>query len=148
MRPDSQEWIAAKSAGDRAELAVAEWFRGRGLDPYQSLGRADFDLLLQCSVEVKNDRTAAKTGNIAVETSYRGQPSGIVTSPAQFWAIVVGDQALIVKTVRLRDFVLSGAFREVAAGDGLNARVRLVPLEALRSLPEVQVVPLAAEAAA
>lgn len=27
MMPDSPQWIAAKAEGDRAEFAIAEWFR-------------------------------------------------------------------------------------------------------------------------
>ena len=89
MRPDSPQWIAAKAEGDRAELAIAAWFRDkRGWETYKALGRTDFDLLLQCQVEVKHDLQAPKTDNVAIETAYRGQPSGIITSKATWWVIV------------------------------------------------------------
>jgi hypothetical protein len=116
MAPDSPEWIVAKAEGDSAELAVAEWFRGRGFDPYRTVGRAGFDLLLQCSVEIKYDRLAHATGNVAIEVAYRGQPSGIMTSEAAYWAIVVASDALVVKTEVLRRFVLTHELPERAAG--------------------------------
>ncbi|MDY7108773.1 MAG: hypothetical protein SYC29_09065 [Planctomycetota bacterium] len=132
IRPDSPEWVAAKAEGDRAEIAVARWFKSRGFDPYQSVDDAAIDLLLQCFVEVKHDRKALQTGNVAIETHYRRQPSGLLTSPAQWWAIVIGSEAVICETPRLREFVLSGDFRECPAGDGKLATVRLVPLENLK----------------
>lgn len=142
MRSDSPEWVTAKAHGDRAELAVAEWFRRRGFEPYKSLALAEIDLLLQCFVEVKNDRKAIDTGNVAIETGYRGQASRILTSPANYWALVVGDEAFIIKTTDLRDFALRSTFPEVPAGDGKASRVRLVPLDKLRKLSGVKSVQL------
>ena len=140
--PDSPEWIAAKAEGDRAELAIAKWFRERGWETYKTLGRADFDLLLQCQVEVKNDRKAPSTGNVAIETAYRGQPSGIMTSKATWWVIVVNGEALIAKLEPLRRFVLGGRFREVPAGDRKASRVRLVPWDRLKEWQGASLVPL------
>jgi hypothetical protein len=40
-------------------------------------------------IEVKCDRLSKKTGNFAVEFSYNGQPSGIITTEADYWAMVV-----------------------------------------------------------
>ena len=63
MTLDSPQWIAAKAEGDRAELAIAGWFRQRGWQTYKTLGQVDFDLLLQCKVEVKSNPKALETGN-------------------------------------------------------------------------------------
>jgi hypothetical protein len=93
-------------------------------------------------VEVKRDLKAETTGNVAVETSYQSQPSGIITSQASYWAIVVEGEALIVETARLREFVLSGHFREVPAGDNQAATVRLVPIEKLKGKKFVRVIQL------
>jgi len=76
------------------------------------------------------------------ETFYKGQPSGIMTSRATSWVIVVGHEALITKTDTLRDFTLSGDFREVAAGDNQQSVVRLIPLARLKNTKGVFVVPL------
>ena len=145
LKLDSRQWIAAKAQGDRAELAVSEWFRGRGFEPYKTLGLAPFDLLLQCQVEVKHDLKAEATGNVAIETSYRGSPSGIMTTQASYWAIVVNGEALIAEVSKLRDLALRDEFPEVPAGENRASTVRLVPVEKLRhkkfvrriQLPEV-----------
>jgi hypothetical protein len=142
MRPDSEQWIVAKAHGDRAELAIATWFRGRGFESYKTLGPASFDLLLQCPVEVKNDLKAVETGNVAIETHHRGQPSGILTSRATYWAIVVGAEAFIVETEKRRELALAGGCHEVQAGDDQAATVRLVPVDKLRSKKFVRVVEL------
>jgi hypothetical protein len=142
IRPDSDQWRLAKAHGDRAELAIAEWFRGRGFEPYKTLGTSAFDLLLQCPVEVKNDMRAVETGNVAIETHFRGKPSGILTSRATYWAIVVAREAFIVKTRKLRELVCGSRYRQAQAGDGAAATVRLLPVEELRSWNFVRVVPL------
>jgi hypothetical protein len=44
------------------------------------------------TVEVKTDRLAVKTGNLAVEFRYRGRPSGIQTTKADEYFFVVVEQ--------------------------------------------------------
>jgi hypothetical protein len=71
-----------------------------------------------------------------------------MNSEAQYWAIVVGEEAFIIETRRLRELVLVGDFREVSAGDGGKATVRLVPIERLRAAENVRIVALTEEATA
>jgi hypothetical protein len=142
MKPDSPQWIAAKAEGDRAELEIARWFRRRGWETFKTLGRVEFDLLLQCQVEVKRDLKAESTGNVAIETAYRGQPSGILTSKATWWVIVVDSRAIMVKKDDLLRFVLAERFPEVPAGDGKASMVSLVPVERLTELKGVHLVNL------
>jgi len=142
IRRDSPSWIASKAAGDRAEIALAEWFHTRGWSAFKSLSRADFDLLLTCEVEVKRDLKSSETGNVAVEVAYHGQPSGIITSPATYWAFVLDGEAVLIKTADLRAAVLTGKYRDVSAGDGLAATVRLVPLDKLKGIKGAHVVEL------
>jgi len=142
MRPDSPEWRVAKAEGDRAELAVAEWFRGRGFQTYKALGRTDFDLLLQCAVEVKHDLKAPQTGKVAIEVKHRSQLSGIMSTTASYWALVIGNQVFIVQTARLRDLALRSTCPEVPAGDDKASLVRLVPLDKLRHMQGIKVVEL------
>lgn len=139
---DSPEWVAAKADGDTAEIAVAGWFQSVGFDVFKTLGNVAFDLLLQCKVEVKRDRRAAETGNVAVEVEYRGQSSGIHTSQATYWAFVLDGEALIIKTRSLRDLIASSEFQERRAGDGGNAVVKLVPVAQLRAVKDVRQVQL------
>lgn len=133
-RPDSMEWRAAKSLGDDGERLVCEHFGRLGWEVTRTVGDAPYDVLLLGRVEVKTDRRAAETGNVAVEVSRRGEESGIKTTAAMWWAFVLSDEVVLIRTKVLREAVRSGQFREVAAGDGHVTRVQLVPVEDLRRL--------------
>ena len=139
---DSPEWLAAKAEGDSAELAVAEWFRSLDFETFKTLGRASFDLLLQATVEVKRDLKAVHTGNVAVEVSYNRQSSGIHTSPATYWAFVLNDVALLIRTPKLRDLIARSDFQERFGGDGGKSRFKLVPVEILKSADGVKQIPI------
>ena len=127
-QPDSPDWLAAKKAGDIAERPVAEWFRERGYDVLRSVGEAaGFDLQLQCRLEVKRDCQAATTGNIAIEVSRDGEPSGIHTSSAVSWAIVTDDRCYLVRRSAL--LKLAAEHRQVPGGDRLATMLALVPVD-------------------
>lgn len=138
-RPDSAEWTAAKSLGDDGERLVCEHFGRLGWEVTRTVGDAPYDLLLIGRVEVKTDRRAAETGHVAVEVSYRGEPSGIHTTTSVWWAVVLTEEVLFVRSSVLLEAVQSGRYREVAAGDGHAARVRLVPVDELRALSAYRV---------
>ena len=141
-RPDSPQWLTAKAVGDRAEIAVAEWFSGRGYAVFKTLGLASFDLLLQTSVEVKHDRQAERTQHVAVEIECNGKPSGIITTEAAWWAFVIGSRAVIVKTDLLRELIRVHGFRRTKSGDNKGSVIALVPLSILMRTPNVFSVPL------
>jgi hypothetical protein len=144
-RPDQPAWTVAKAAGDAAELAVARWWIGRGFTAYKTVGWADHDLCISAQVEVKADLQAARTGHIAVEVEYNGQPSGIATSRATFWALVLGDTALLVRPQTLRRLVLSAPWPTVYGGERRKSKLRLVDISAVRNLPGTREVRLGAE---
>ena len=141
-RPDSQQWLSAKAVGDRAEIAVAEWFSGRGYAVFKTLGLASFDLLLQTSVEVKHDQQAERTQQVAVKLECNGKPSGIATTDAAWWAFVIGSRAVIVKTDLLRELIRIHGFRRINAGDNKGSVIALVPLATLTKTSGVFSVPL------
>jgi hypothetical protein len=134
---DSPSWIAAKSVGDSAEFAVAEWFTSKDFQAFKTLGRETFDLLLQATVEVKRDRLSKKTGNVAVEVQYNGVPSGIQVSPAAYWVFVLDDEALLINARYLRDLIASNNYPERPAGNEKRSIVKLIPVESLRRHPKI-----------
>lgn len=134
-RPDSPDWLAAKTDGDAGEMRMGEHYAALGWEVTRTIGRAAYDLLLLGRVEVKVDRIAVQSGQVAVEVSFHGQPSGILTTTAMLWTIVLEDEAIEVRVDVLRDAILRGRHREVSAGTSGAARVRLVPVDELRRLP-------------
>jgi hypothetical protein len=133
MPQDPSTFRADLAAGQAVEQAVGAWAIERGWTAHRSCGKVSgYDLLLQCTIEVKADRMAPSTGNVAVEFSYRGQPSGIMATSAVFWCIAVNDCGYIVRVDVLRR--LAERFSAIPAGDGKRAVVRLVPLDELKRI--------------
>ncbi len=94
------------------------------------------------TIEVKRDRLVSQTGNIAVEISYKDEPSGLMATTADWWAFVLsGDEyndevIIFIQTERLKKIVneykkLNGTKR---GGDGQTAELVLVPLSEILSM--------------
>ena len=96
------------------------------------------------TVEVKKDYQAHKTGNIAVEYSYKNKPSGISTTEAEYIAYILVDKdqndciAFFVKTEVLKRMCRKyfDTDRNKVAGDSYNSKVILLPIKELTN-PEV-----------
>lgn len=86
-------------------------------------------------IEVKTDRMAHKTGNIAVEFRYKGNPSGISKTEAHYWAFVLFDGGLIyfIETNRLKEIAricyMNNGF--VKGGDNNMSDIILIPIKNL-----------------
>lgn len=86
-------------------------------------------------VEVKTDRMAHRTGNLAIEYASRGLPSGIATTEADYWAFVIGDSktVIFISTERLkgiaRSWYKSGS--RVDGGDENTSKIILIPINEL-----------------
>ena len=91
-----------------------------------------YDLLIenadgkQSTIELKQDFTCRKTGNVGIEYSCRGKPSGIEVSKADFYLYVIhppeGKRKLaLIRTSRLKEMISKGLyFRKVDGGDFLS----------------------------
>ena len=142
-RPDSDEWLKAKAQGDQAELSIAGWFRGQGYLVAKTVGAtAASDLLVQTQVEVKHDLLAESSGRVAIEISYRGHPSGLTTSQAAWWAIVVGQEVFLLKADALRECIRIGKYPTCLGGDNKSSKLVLLPIAVLRGLKQTFNIPL------
>ena len=133
-RADSAEWVRAKAIGDPAELAVAGAFLARGYRVDRALGnRAGEDLILSRRVEVKNDARALESAHIALEVSRDGSPSGLATTAADWFVVVVGAVAHVAAPGVWREHADDSRWRTVAAGDGGRTKCVLVPVSVVRA---------------
>ena len=86
-------------------------------------------------VEVKTDRMAHRTGNIAVEFRCNGRPSGISTTEADYWAFVLRDGTIIIliETDRLKKIARTNyrLGNVTCGGDGNNAEMVLIKINQL-----------------
>lgn len=86
------------------------------------------------TIEVKRDFMVSDTGNVAIEEAYRGKPSGIETTEADVWAIVLdgpeyqGEVKILISTKRLRCLVKE-VKKYVRGGDIKRSQMRLIPVE-------------------
>ena len=89
------------------------------------------------TVEVKTDRLAAKTVNLAIEFKYKGKPSGILTTKADEWFFVVLEEdgsvryRLNVPTAKLKKIAYGRYKRGYTTKGGQDAEMVLVPALAL-----------------
>lgn len=133
-RADSAEWVRAKAIGDPAELAVAQAFLQRGYRVDRAFGeRPGEDLILTLRVEVKRDARALESAHVALEVSRDGSPSGLATTTADLWCVVVGSVAHVAPPSVWLTHAEDPRWRTVAAGDGGRTRCVLVPISVVRA---------------
>ena len=89
------------------------------------------DVLDNKRLEVKKDLKAMKTGNVFIEYSSRGKRSGISTSEAEWWALIVSEDVIkLIKTERLKELCRPylKTKRDVRGGDSDTSRGVLLPV--------------------
>jgi hypothetical protein len=98
------------------------------------------DIFANEKIEVKRDRIAMRTGNMAIEYMQQGRPSGIATTEADYWCYIFtnGDDDavyVIIPTDRLKEIAREqyklGNIKH--CGDNKNVIV-LVPVTELFNL--------------
>jgi len=80
-------------------------------------------------IEVKSDKQASRTGNLAIEYECNNKPSGITSSTADFWIyfIVFDDHEEVYKVPLEKLRRIAKKCRKVSGGDGNLSRMYLVP---------------------
>ena len=90
------------------------------------------------TVEVKFDVKSSQTGNFAFEIYYKGSPSGIQSTQADFFAVKSGNQFFVFNTKKLRSRLLNQPHKwritDIING---TATVILVPMDEIKELAEV-----------
>jgi len=86
---------------------------------------------LEAKYEVKADRLSAKTGNLCIEYECSGQPSGISTTQADYYAYFVihgSDQDLyLIPVDRLKAYIETSKPKKMGGGDNYRSRFYLIP---------------------
>lgn len=86
---------------------------------------------VKTTIEVKSDKQASLTGNLAIEYECNKKPSGISTTTADFWIYFIvfpeEDKEEVYK-IPLEDLknLIKGC-RQVSGGDGYRSRMYLLP---------------------
>jgi hypothetical protein len=87
--------------------------------------------MLEAKYEVKADRLTAKTGNFCIEYECSGEPSGISTTQANYYAYFVlsgsSHELYIIPVERIKELIGQGAYKKMGGGDGYRSRFYLIP---------------------
>jgi hypothetical protein len=79
--------------GEKAQKYFLKKIQEKYPDARESEGYCrGYDIIISSigkRIEVKYDRLSRKTGNFAVEFSYNGKPSGIITTESDYWGMIV-----------------------------------------------------------
>lgn len=83
--------------------------------------------------EVKCDRMACRTGNVAIEIACSGKPSGISSTEANFYAYFIvfptmSPTLYLIPTDALKELIVDKKYRRVKGGDGFRSEMVLIPL--------------------
>lgn len=92
----------------------------------------DFILDDKIKIEVKSDRLASSTGNLAIEYKCNGKPSGIFASEADYYIYFINyqehDDCYKIPLKDLKDICRKQG-RKISGGDGNRSRMYLVKKE-------------------
>ena len=83
-------------------------------------------------VEVKSDRLAHKTGNLAIEYECNDESSGITATKADYWIYFVIEPNNLYTTYKfpieeLTKFTEDEQYRRISGGDGYRSKMVLIP---------------------
>lgn len=94
------------NAGEQKEYALLKYIQKKYPQAYKVQGNhKQYDLVvpeINKTIEVKFDRKSKETGNIFIECSFNGEPSGIEATTADFWIITDGEVSYWIETETLK----------------------------------------------
>jgi hypothetical protein len=61
---------------------------------------------ISAGIEVKVDSMAHKTGNVFIEISLGGKPSGLMVTLATYWAYITNDEVIWFRPERVKDCIV------------------------------------------
>lgn len=100
---------------------------------YQTLKEYDLILNNSIKIEVKYDKMASITGNLALEYNCSNKLSGILSTKSQIWVYRIKNQLLFFNTKDLKHaFNSKQYFRTVNGGDSNRAKLALFKLNEIK----------------
>lgn len=138
MRTPNYDFNKDLPIAKRTEAQITDYLVSKGMtfledcddnryDVKMGVGKGDD--MKEVTIEIKEDFTCERTGNVGVEIESWGRPSGLAVSKADFYLYKVHEPSgrkglYLIKTSKLKKMVKNGEwFREVVGGDpGSNSR--------------------------
>ena len=146
------KFISDKKKGDIGEQHIINKFTGSRLKAYPSHEKGFdyrysdiavyFDDYFLSLIEVKSEQHQwEETGNHYLEYQYKGKKSGIASTEASWWALLLYkknnvEKELIVPVKKLKELAREyiGTDRDVVGGDNKDTKGILLPIEEIEKL--------------
>ena len=129
----------------KTERQIADYLVTKGYEFIDECDNADYDIRMKTpageviTIEIKEDFTCQKTGNIGLEYHCRGKPSGISISKADFYLYKTHEPSgeknmYVIKTSNLKEMIEERLYhRTVNGGDpGSNSLNYLFKLDVVK----------------
>jgi hypothetical protein len=135
------------------ELKICERYSKKYQTPYfLSVGYfKDFDFVdidKLRKIELKFDIISTRTGNFAIEISYRGYPSGISSTKANYFVLSMPGRENYVRCFEVETETLKNIIKKypvVTGGDGKRSMMKLLPVEVIPHIStdifDIQIIP-------
>jgi len=122
-------FLKDKAFGEMAEQAIAKGLEVVGLAEVLFVKNSKCDLEYNLKFEVKSDRMAPRTGNVAIELECNKKPSGLSVTEAQIWIYQIGEDFWWVPTEDLKAYAKDDKYNHkiVMGGDGNRSKLLLIP---------------------
>lgn len=123
--------------GKKYEVEALNYFKYTKVCMSEGLFKGyDFILDDKIKVEVKADRMAQKTCNIAIEHTYKGYKSGITTTKAHYYVYFVEKcktfDCYKIPVKKLRKIIIKNNCRSVKGGDFKNSEMYLLNIKYIK----------------
>lgn len=119
--------VATQTEKEIAEKMVSMY----GFEIVSFCNTGDYDVLLKKGdkaiiVEIKEDFTCERTGNVGVEFECRGKPSGVQVSKSTHYIYKVHSQKdgivyLAIKTSKLKEIIANGEYHRIVNGGDVGS---------------------------
>ena len=129
----------------KTEAQITDWLVSKGLTFLEDCDDNRYDVKMaygagnEVTIEIKEDFTCERTGNVGVEVESWGRPSGLSTSKADMYLYKIHEPSgrksmYMIKTAKLKTMVKNCLwFREVVGGDpGSDSRNFLFKLDVVK----------------
>jgi hypothetical protein len=103
-----------------------KWLKPSNIKEFDIYGEHEDGRLI--SFEVKTD-LYEDTGNMAIETSFKGKPSGIMATTSDYFVYLYPklNQMYMIESIKLKELVNDGNHKIVMGGDRNDSELHLLP---------------------
>lgn len=132
--------------GQKLEDLILEWILPKYPKSKRvSIKEYDIDTFESLTIETKLDKRSQTTLNIAIEYSFRGSPSGIETTTADWWVQGFHDKEWKIACAPLavwKELCKNPLVTQRPGGDGYETMNHIIPKEEMYKIEAIKIYPM------